>query len=51
MEDFLKHFGVSNQPFPGGDQTFQYDLSLGFVRMDCANQIHRNVGIDEDQLS
>jgi hypothetical protein len=51
MEDFLKHFGVSNQPFPGGDQTFQYDLSLGFVRMGCANQIHRNVGIDEDQLS
>ena len=47
MNDFLQYLRVRNQPFASRDETLQQDLSLRFVRMRRADQVHGNVGVDK----
>ena len=47
VQDFLQNFGISNQALAVGDQVFQQSLSIGFVRMGRANDVHRDIRINE----
>jgi len=49
MQDLLQHFRISDQSLSRRDKAFQQDLRLSFVRMWRADEVHRNVGIDEGQ--
>jgi len=49
MENLLENLGVGNQTLARRNQTLQNDLGFGLVRMACTHQIHRNIGVDEDQ--
>lgn len=49
VQDFLEDLGIGNQALAVADQIFKESLRVGLVRMRCTHQIHRNVGIDEDQ--
>ncbi len=49
VQDFLKHFSICNQALALTDQLFKPTLSVDFVRMGCSDQIHRNVGVDQNQ--
>lgn len=51
VEDLLQNFGTSHETLPGGDESLYYQLRLHFVRMRRAHKVHRDVGIDKDQLS
>jgi len=48
-QNLLQDFRVGNQALPRGDQAFQQDLRFRLVQMGRADQLHRDVGIDEDQ--
>ena len=49
MDNLLQHLGVSHKPLPRCNQALQEKLRLGLVRVRRTNQVHRNVGVDEDQ--
>ena len=49
MQDLLQHFRVGDQSLPRRDKAFQQNLRLRLVRMRRADEVHRDIGIDEDQ--
>lgn len=49
MENLLQDFRVSDQPLPRRNQALQQQLRLCFVWMGGSYQVHRDVGVDEDQ--
>lgn len=49
MEDFLQSFGIGNEAVAIADQAFQDALGIGFMRMRGADQVHRNIRVQEDQ--
>ena len=49
-QNLLKNFGIANEFFLCGYEPFQSKLRFGSMRMRRANQVHRNIGVDEDQL-
>ena len=49
MQDLLQHLRVSNQSLSGRDEAFQQNLRLTLMRMWRADEVHRDIGIDEDQ--
>jgi len=49
MQDLLQHFRVSDQPLSRRDKALQQNLSLTLMRMWSADEVHRDIGIDEDQ--
>src|SRR5215470_260526 len=51
MQNFLEHLSVGNKPSFFHRQLFQQKPGFGFIRMRCTNQVHRDVGIDEDHGS
>jgi len=48
MQDLLKHFGVRNQALAVTDQLLEPSLRVALVRMSGADQIHRNIGVDQN---
>ncbi len=48
MENFLQHFGVSNQALALAHQFFEPSLCVASMGVRGTDEIHRNVGIDED---
>lgn len=48
IENFLKYFSVCNQPFPRFDRPFDHLLRPELVRVIGPDEVHRNVGVDED---
>jgi hypothetical protein len=49
MQDLPQHFRVRDQSPSGRDKAFQQNLSLTLMRMWRANEVHRDIRIDEDQ--
>jgi hypothetical protein len=49
MQDFLQDLGIGNQALPVGDQVFEQSLRVGLVRMRCANELHGDIGVDQNQ--
>ena len=49
MQDLLQHFRIRDQTLARRNQTLQQDLCFRLVRMRCSDEVHRDVGIDEDQ--
>ena len=49
VQNLLKYFGVTDQTGSCADKMLQQSLRVGLVRMRCAHEIHRDIGIDEDQ--
>jgi hypothetical protein len=48
MQDLLEHLGVRHQTFLSRDRTFQQLLCFGLVRVGGPDEIHRDVGVDEN---
>ncbi len=48
VQDFLENFGIGDEAFAVADQPFKEALRVGLVRMVRADQVHRDIGIDED---
>lgn len=48
VQDFLQDLGIGNQTLTVGDQLLEQTLRVRFVRMRCANQIHRDIGVDQN---
>jgi len=49
MQNFLQDFGVGNQALPVANQIFEQPLRVGLVRMRRTNEIHGNIGVDQNQ--
>ena len=49
VQDFLENLCVCDQTAPIGDRLFQQSFRIDFVLMLTADQIHRDVRVDEDQ--
>ena len=49
MENLLQNFCIGNQTLTRRDQALEDHLRFGLVRMGRPYQVHRNIGIDEDQ--
>jgi hypothetical protein len=49
VQDLLKDFGVCHQALSGSNQTLQEELTLIFVRVRSADEVHRDIGVDKDQ--
>jgi len=43
VQDLLQDLGIGNKTLTVGDQLLQQALRVNFVRMRCADQIHRNI--------
>ena len=50
VENLLQYLSISDETLPRSDQALQDNLGLCLVRMCGSDQVHRDVGIDEDQL-
>ena len=48
VQNFLQDFGIGNQALALAQAPFQQPLRIGLVEMGPANQIHGDVGIDEN---
>ena len=48
VQNLLKDLGVGDQTLTLGDQLFQPSLGIAAMRVGRADQVHRDVGIDED---
>ena len=48
MKNFLDHFRVCHQSLAIGNGVLEDSLGIHFPRVRAANEIHRDVGIDED---
>lgn len=48
MEYLLQHLGIGKQSFPFGKALFDKPPAIGFVRMGRPDQVHRDVGVDEN---
>ena len=51
VQDLLQDFGVGYQALPVGNQPFDEQLSVRFVWVCRAHEIHRDVCVDEDHTS
>jgi hypothetical protein len=43
VQDFLQDLGIGDKTLTVGDQFLEQALCVGFVRMRCADQIHRDI--------
>src|ERR1039457_4495956 len=50
MENFLQHFDVGDETLPGCNQPLQDHLCVCLVGMCCADQVHGDIRIDDNQL-
>src|SRR6266403_1678338 len=50
-QNLLKHLCVGHQPLTIADELFQQALRVGFVRMRRADQVHRNIRVNESHES
>ena len=48
VQDFLENLGVRNQALSLADHLFEQSPRIALVVMRSANQIHRNIGIDQN---
>lgn len=48
VQNFLKHFRVRDQALTIADKTLQKSLRIRLVWMGRTDQVHRNVGIDQN---
>jgi hypothetical protein len=48
MQDFLEHFRVRHQSLAIGDRVLEDSLGIDFPSVRAADEVHRDVGIDED---
>jgi len=51
VENLLQDFSVSDETLPRRNEALQDNLYFGLVGMRGADQVHRNIGIYEDQPS
>src|SRR6266571_7982416 len=49
VEYLLQDLGIRDQALPVGDEVFQQTLRVGLVRMGSANEVHRDVRVDQNQ--
>ena len=45
---FLQHFRIRRQSLAISDEFFQHSLGLDFMRMRCADKVHRDVRVNEN---
>lgn len=50
VKDFLEYIGVRNQSFSTADQRLDSPLSIHLMGMSRTDQIHRNVGVNQNQF-
>lgn len=50
VQDLVEHFRTRHQPFLRYSSIFQEPLRVRLVRMRRSDQIHGDVGVDEDHL-
>ncbi len=50
MKYLLQHFSVSNETLPACNRALRGDLRIALMRVSSPNQVHRDIGIDEDRL-
>jgi hypothetical protein len=48
MQDLLQHLGIGDEALTVRDALLEESLGVGLVRVHGANEVHRNVGIDQD---
>ena len=48
MQDLLENLGIGDETLPFSDQFLQYSLRIALVSMECADQVHRDIGIDQN---
>ena len=51
MQDLLEDLGIGAERFAGGDGVFECPTSGLLVRMGRPDQVHRDVGVDEDHVA
>jgi hypothetical protein len=51
VKNLLKYLRVRDEPLTFGDQTLEQAARLSLVRMVCADPVHRDTRVDEDQDS
>lgn len=51
VKDLLQHLGVGHESCPLGDVSLEQPLRVSLVRMRSSDEVHRNVGVDEDHRS
>lgn len=50
MQDLLKNFRIAHESLVRGNEALQNYLCIRFVSVGSTDQIHRDIGINEDQL-
>ena len=50
MEDLLKYLRVRHESFVLGNATLEKALSIDFVRMRGSDEVHRDIGVDQDHF-
>src|SRR6266481_1528262 len=50
VQDLLQDLGICNQPLAVTNKALQQSLGIGLVRMGRANEVHRDIRVDQNQL-
>jgi len=48
VQDLLQHFGVGHQALAVADQFFEQSLRVAFVGMGRADEVHRDIRVDQN---
>jgi len=49
VQDLLQDLGIGNEALPVTDQVFEQTLRVGLVRMRCADEVHGDIRVDQNQ--